>query len=265
LSAAALAVSLAHLSAFADGTVSISLLSSRDGQTVAPGTTIDWTVKAEVSNGDNLGLALLAVDLVRESGPAPSVDLLPGTADPAMADFERPRGVCNPLGLGGTPVGPPGSGILLQIGGAQNTFGVAGVGIGEDVVVDGGIGQAAGGQVIATGSFLAPEIEGDYVFALQNGVATVLTEINPAPLQSSVALAAVTLAAPTFSFTVAGGLIGDLDGNGCVDQSDLGVLLADFDCQLPGPCPGDVDGDGDTDQGDLGAMLANFGLGPNCP
>jgi subtilisin family serine protease len=50
---------------------------------------------------------------------------------------------------------------------------------------------------------------------------------------------------------------GDLDGSGDIDQSDLGILLADFGCS--GNCQGDVDGDGDTDQGDLGELLANFG------
>jgi hypothetical protein len=55
-------------------------------------------------------------------------------------------------------------------------------------------------------------------------------------------------------------LPGDLNGDGRVDLSDLGILLADFGCLPPGPCPGDVDGDGDTDLADLGILLANFGL-----
>ena len=55
---------------------------------------------------------------------------------------------------------------------------------------------------------------------------------------------------------------GDLNGDGCVDQRDLGILLADWGCQ-GGNCPGDVDGDGDTDQSDLGIMLAHWGEG--CP
>lgn len=53
---------------------------------------------------------------------------------------------------------------------------------------------------------------------------------------------------------------GDLDGDGAVEQADLGILLADYGC-LPGarPCPGDLDGDQDTDQADLGMLLANYG------
>jgi len=55
---------------------------------------------------------------------------------------------------------------------------------------------------------------------------------------------------------------GDINGNGCVDQVDLGILLADWGCS-GGGCPGDCDDDGDTDQGDLGILLAHWGEG--CP
>jgi hypothetical protein len=53
---------------------------------------------------------------------------------------------------------------------------------------------------------------------------------------------------------------GDLDGDGCVDQADLGILLADWGC-TGGNCPGDCDNDGDTDQADLGILLAHWGEG----
>ena len=58
------------------------------------------------------------------------------------------------------------------------------------------------------------------------------------------------------------GPLGDLNGDGCVDQADLGILLADWQC-TGGECPGDCDGDGDTDQSDLGILLAHWGEG--CP
>jgi streptogramin lyase len=48
---------------------------------------------------------------------------------------------------------------------------------------------------------------------------------------------------------------GDLDGDGDVDQADLGILLS---CYGVSDC-GDLDGDGDTDQADLGLLLANYG------
>ncbi len=46
----------------------------------------------------------------------------------------------------------------------------------------------------------------------------------------------------------------DLTGDGYIDQSDLGELLASYG-QDDG---GDIDGDGDTDQADLGALLALY-------
>jgi hypothetical protein len=48
---------------------------------------------------------------------------------------------------------------------------------------------------------------------------------------------------------------GDLDGDGDTDQSDLGILLADWDVDSGA---GDIDGNGDTDQSDLGILLANW-------
>jgi len=53
---------------------------------------------------------------------------------------------------------------------------------------------------------------------------------------------------------------GDLNGDGCVDRSDLSILLADWNC-TGGDCPGDCDGDGDTDHADLGVLLAHWGDG----
>ncbi len=54
------------------------------------------------------------------------------------------------------------------------------------------------------------------------------------------------------------GVPGDLNGDDCVDQQDLGILLAAYEVNGSG----DVDGDGDTDQSDLGILLANY---DNCP
>jgi hypothetical protein len=54
----------------------------------------------------------------------------------------------------------------------------------------------------------------------------------------------------------------DLDDDGVVGQSDLGILIADYGCTSPPAvsCPGDIDGDGDTDLSDLGWLLASYGL-----
>jgi hypothetical protein len=63
-------------------------------------------------------------------------------------------------------------------------------------------------------------------------------------------------------FVFSGWPPGDLNGDWCVDQSDLGILLADWGC-TDGDCLGDCDNDGDTDQADLGILLAHWGEG--CP
>jgi hypothetical protein len=57
-----------------------------------------------------------------------------------------------------------------------------------------------------------------------------------------------------------GGIDGDLNGDGCVDLTDLAILLGDWDC-TGGDCAGDADGDGDTDIADLALLLGNYNQG----
>jgi hypothetical protein len=54
------------------------------------------------------------------------------------------------------------------------------------------------------------------------------------------------------------GVPGDLDGDGDVDLSDLGILLASFGVDDGG----DINGDGVTDLADLGILLSNYGYTP---
>jgi len=55
---------------------------------------------------------------------------------------------------------------------------------------------------------------------------------------------------------------GDLDGDRDTDQSDLGILLADWGCDDPvNGCAGDLNGDDKTNQQDLGILLADWGCG----
>lgn len=51
---------------------------------------------------------------------------------------------------------------------------------------------------------------------------------------------------------------GDFNHDGVVDQLDLGILLANFNCTGQPSCEGDTDGDGDVDQSDLGTLLAHW-------
>jgi len=57
--------------------------------------------------------------------------------------------------------------------------------------------------------------------------------------------------------TVGVACLGDLDGDGDVDQSDLGVLLGAWGIDDGG----DLDGDGQTGHSDLGVLLADWGCG----
>jgi hypothetical protein len=68
------------------------------------------------------------------------------------------------------------------------------------------------------------------------------------------------LGEPSLRLPSAAGIPGDLNGDGCVDHADLGILLADWGC-VGGDCPGDADGDGDTDHGDLGLLLGHWDEG----
>jgi len=53
------------------------------------------------------------------------------------------------------------------------------------------------------------------------------------------------------------GCIGDMDGDGDTDLSDLAFLLSDYLCTSS--CTGDLDGDDDTDLVDMALLLGNYG------
>lgn len=239
------------------GTVTLLLESSVAGQTIEGGTSVDWAIYAEVSTGDNSGLALLSADLVQDAGNPALFDLPPAaTIGPLMAAFDRPGGISNPgpsgSAFGGTPVGAAGSMDLEQIGGSQNTFGMAGYHAGLDVDVDSGIGQS-GPVLIASGSFAAPLTHGQYTFRLENVVANVLVSVGTPPAHSPVSAANVNTAAASFSFTVARPICrGDLNCSGFIDFDDINpftLALSNWEAwKLTYPnCPeqnADVNGDG---------------------
>jgi hypothetical protein len=255
--------------ALATGTVSFTLTSPSAGQTVTPGTSIAWSILVGVSTGDNLGLALFGTDMVQDPSNPVRFDLPYATGIPsAMTGFDRPGGITNP-GEGGNPSGYVGvqRGIagqkdLIQIGGAQNTFGQAGTSFGTDPEVDQGIGQS-GPQEVVSGSFEAPATDGVYTYRLQNAFANVLLTVNAPPAFSQVAVAAVNLGAASFSFTVQSEpsvYHGDLNCDGSVDFGDINpfvMYLSSFaawqatyaDCP---PENGDINGDGTYGQSSFG-------------
>ena len=258
-------------SALGEPAVTVSLSSSRAGATVAPGTVIDWSIAFSVSGGDNLGAALISIDL-QQQPTNPAFFDLPVAADVPfeMSNFNRPAGLCNPgesgapSGYVGVRRGPAGARNLVQIGGAQNTFGQAfpaGAGVGENANVVVGVGQS-GPQVLASGSFAAPASCGQYNFALANPIASVILAHNNPPAMSVVARVAAGLSPSTISFTVA--LTGDLNLDSNVDIVDLTQLLAGFGITSGATlAQGDVTGDGAVDLEDLTILLASFGA--TCP
>ena len=74
--------------------------------------------------------------------------------------------------------------------------------------------------------------------------------------------ASVSYAAETISFTVGATVVGDVDGDGDVDLTDLSQLLSNYGMTSGATWEdGDMDGDGDVDLTDLSMLLANYGYG----
>ena len=203
------------------GTVALELVSAVNGQTVAPGQEVPWRIRCYVSTGDNLGLALISVDLVQEKTNPELFDIPAGAAvTTAMRAFDRPDGFTNPpedptgnpegSGYGGSRIGEIGSKDLLQIGGAQNTFGRIGpcfgpnndVCMGQDIAPDTGVGQGLGGETVAFGTLAAPSTPGTYVFRIQNALANTLEAVNAAPAASVTQSADIRYLNTTWTFTV---------------------------------------------------------------
>jgi hypothetical protein len=280
LATGAFLTALAH----AGGTVTFSLASPSNGAVVGPGETIDWTITVAVSTADNLGLALAAVNLVQDGGNPAFFELPPGDAPLDMTDFDRPDGISNPgpggvgSAYGGTPMGATGHKDLIQIGGAQNTFGVAANCIGLDYTVRGGVGQSAP-QILATGSFLAPATPGSYAFHLQNPIANTLDDIGTPPNFSPISGATVTLGNVQISFTVQAICIGDMNCDRAITFGDINPFVqylsnfASWQQNFPGcnPLNGDINCDGTygaTSFGDINPFVAPItqcANGCSCP
>jgi Dockerin type I domain len=249
-------------------TVNLSLTSAQNGQTVSPGSSVSWQIAFTVSAGGNQGLALLSTDLIQNSSNPATIDIPPAAGVPgAMVNFSRPAGVSNPgennpvTGYVGVQRGAAGERNLVQIGGGQNTFGIAapaGTGIAESANVAAGVGQS-GSVILASGSFAAPATAGTYSFSLANSAANVLLVRNNPPTPSPVIGATINFAAPSFSFTVGGSNCpGDVNGDNNVNLTDLATLLANFG-GAGLPTQGDLNGDGQINLTDLAILLANFG------
>jgi hypothetical protein len=264
-------------------TVTFSLASSQNGQTVPPGTAIDWAISASLPTSGSAGLAMVCVDLVQASGNPTFIDLPPAAGVPSgMTNFSRPLGVSNP-GEGGATTGyiglqrtPTGQGYknLVQIGGGQNTVGstlAAEYDAAQSATVVSGIGQGGTAQFIASGSFQAPGLPGTYTIQLAEAVANVLDSVSPPPVPPAywqVSSANVDVTGASFSFTVVGMVLGDLNCDGLFNAADIphfaeaildsAVYAADHDGNPHPPCQrnhADLNGDTRVDGLDIQYFL----------
>lgn len=249
-------------------TVTVTLSSPQNGQSLSPGATVNWTAQFTVSVGDNAGLALLAADLAQDNANPAYLDIPPADSVPAaMANFSRPAGICNEgesnptTGYTGVQRGTAGRRNLVQVGGAQNTFGQTlppSTGVAQNSVVTPGVGQS-GAVVLASGSFAAPAASGNYVFRLQNVIANVLTGVNAPPVHSPVIAApTVDTTGATISFSVVPCIACDVNCSGTTNGSDI----QDFVARLLGvgsgcsSCAGDMNNSGSVTSDDIALFVS---------
>jgi hypothetical protein len=254
---------LAAIPVFAQEAVSFDLRSP-NGAVACQGETVVWEIWVRVTTANNAGLALACVDLVQDSANPAKMNIPVAAGVPAgMENFSRPAGISNPgeggldSGYVGVQRGVAGQMNLIQIGGGQNTFGVAGSSMGTNPNVVPNVGVSAE-VLLASGSFVAPAATGTYTFRLANPIANVMTQANTPPNHSPVVGATASAVTGVLSFTVT--VKGDLDGDGHVNLSDLAALLGNYGMTGVTCHEGDLDGDGSVNLSDLAALLGNYGL-----
>jgi hypothetical protein len=133
--------------------------SGQTSVTVGPGANVNYVVIGELTDSLNEGLAMFSLDLAFSGGPlAQAQDPVSGP----MLNFDRPAGLTNPAGFGGTPV----LGLLRQVGGAQNTINNQFAPFPQGPVVT-GVAQDGSPEALVSGSLTTPYRVGS--FALTPG------------------------------------------------------------------------------------------------
>lgn len=155
-----LAVALLATYAVAQLPSAVNLTVTSNGHSTVqalPGT-LPFTVRAQLSNSMNEGLAAIVFDLVWSGG-----NIAQATAGTAMTPFKIPQGVNNPAGFGGTVSGNR----LKQVGGAQNTIAntLGAYPLGAVVT---GIGQPGNSTIVVTGTVTVPAGAGAHSLSIEN-------------------------------------------------------------------------------------------------
>ncbi len=260
--------------ALADGVVTLDLLSPQHGLNLrdgAPLPAIEWTITAKATAGDNMGLACVIVDLEQDLYNADAAILRPADAVPTeMAGFQRPAGISNPLGgyLGTERVGYFGAVDIVQIGGAQNTFGAPPTAqpplsnFGLDVDVEPHVGQATEGQIIASGSFVPPMSLGTYRFSLQAPIVNTIDYVNAAPKWSPASPAVVAMGPTAGEITFTRCITADADGSFDVDVLDIAafvdLLVGEVPVDAYTICAVDLNDDGAVNGEDVQPFIDAF-------
>jgi hypothetical protein len=124
---------------------------------VLPGANVPYSVVGVLSDAASDGLAGFSFNLAFTGGPL--VKANEPTAGP-MVSFDRPAGLTNPAGFGGTVV----AGQLIQVGGAQNTIANTFAPFPNgNVVTD--VAQLGQAVVLVSGNLTAPVAPGTYVLS----------------------------------------------------------------------------------------------------
>jgi len=135
---------------------------------VGPGEHVNYSVVGELSDHASLGLAMFSFDL-SYSGGALAQARAP-LSDP-MKRFAVPEGLNNPAGFGGTQA----SGMLRQVGGAQNTIRNTSAPVPIGLVLT-DVGQPGSPVVLAQGGLSAPNAVGDFTLSARSLFANVIRQ-----------------------------------------------------------------------------------------
>lgn len=246
----------------------IAIISDQNGQTLCPGAVIEWRIEVRQTGGRScLGLAGLSVDLIQASSNPATFDIPPATEVPSgMSNFSRPAGISNPQpgnpsasAYTGAQIGPADAMNLVQVGGMQNTFGVAGTQVGTNTAVVPGIGLGPSPQTVAGGTFVAPAIPGTYSFTLTNVHVTALGQINAPPLLSPAFVASTSVVEPLM-FAVSDCCIADFNcSGGSPDDADIAAFFAAWNAG--DPCADLNHSGGSPDDADIASFFQHWNAG----
>ncbi len=154
-----------------------------------PGEVIAYEVIGELSDNLNLGLGLFIFDLEYDGG---SLAQASAPVSSPLTNFDRPAGVTNPAGYGGSV----GSNGLVQVGGGQNTINSTFAPFPNGSVTTGVAGQGSP-IVLVDGSLTAPTQFGTYTLSVTNVIANAIRSgetgtpfwaVDPAPVGTVVNL-----------------------------------------------------------------------------